>query len=189
MSDHISGPRALASPIADITDFYAFPSPEGSGRLVLVMNTLPFARMSDRFSSGLIYRFRLRPLRLAEGSDGLAPFSVGTDECVFDCTFSAPENHDGHGAPHQTGVCTSSKGDMVSITVDEEQGGSCNGVRAFAGPRWDPFIMDAPAALKTIATGPRTPTRSASRTPGWTHEGVLRLSQTKQGAEREPEMQ
>jgi len=23
----------------------------------------------------------------------------------------------------------------------------------FAGPRWDPFIMDAPAALKTIATG------------------------------------
>ena len=22
-----------------------------------------------------------------------------------------------------------------------------------AGPRWDPFIMDAPAALKTIATG------------------------------------
>jgi hypothetical protein len=29
MSDHISGPRALAEPIADITDFYAFPSPSG----------------------------------------------------------------------------------------------------------------------------------------------------------------
>ena len=28
-----------------------------------------------------------------------------------------------------------------------------HGVRVFAGPRWDPFIMDAPAALKTIATG------------------------------------
>ena len=27
MSDHISGPRALADPIADITDLYAFPSP------------------------------------------------------------------------------------------------------------------------------------------------------------------
>ena len=35
MSDHISGPRALAEPIADITDFYAFPGPEVSGRLVL----------------------------------------------------------------------------------------------------------------------------------------------------------
>ena len=27
MSDHISGPRALSDPIADITDVYAFPSP------------------------------------------------------------------------------------------------------------------------------------------------------------------
>ena len=31
MSDHISGPRALADPIADITDVYAFPSPEAPG--------------------------------------------------------------------------------------------------------------------------------------------------------------
>ena len=46
MSDHISGPRALANPIADITDVYAFPSPERPGRLVLVMNTLPFAKPS-----------------------------------------------------------------------------------------------------------------------------------------------
>ena len=28
-----------------------------------------------------------------------------------------------------------------------------DGVRVFAGARWDPFIMDAPAALKTIETG------------------------------------
>ena len=27
------------------------------------------------------------------------------------------------------------------------------GVRVFAGARWDPFIMDAPAAIKTIETG------------------------------------
>ena len=43
MSHHISGPRAIAEPVADITDLYAFPSPEHSGRLVLVLNTLPFA--------------------------------------------------------------------------------------------------------------------------------------------------
>ena len=47
MSDHISGPRALAEPIADITDVYAFPSPERPGHLVLVLNTLPFAQPSD----------------------------------------------------------------------------------------------------------------------------------------------
>ena len=62
MSHHISGPRAMAEPIADITDLYAFPSPGHSGRLVLVLNTLPFASPSAVFSDGLIYRFRLRPL-------------------------------------------------------------------------------------------------------------------------------
>ena len=28
--------------------------------------------------------------------------------------------------------------------MNDEQGGSAHGVRVFAGPRWDPFIMDAP---------------------------------------------
>ena len=65
MSDHISGPRALADPIADITDVYAFPSPERPGQLVLVMNTLPFAPPSALLSDGLVYRFRLRPLTRA----------------------------------------------------------------------------------------------------------------------------
>jgi hypothetical protein len=62
MSDHISGPRALAEPIADITDVYAFPSPDRPGHLVLVMNTLPFAQLGDGLSDGLVYRFRLRQL-------------------------------------------------------------------------------------------------------------------------------
>ncbi|MFZ1116914.1 MAG: DUF4331 family protein, partial [Propionibacteriaceae bacterium] len=69
MSDHISGPRALAEPIADITDVYAFPSPERQGHLVLVQNTLPFAQPSALFSDGLVYRFRLRPLTPGARSD------------------------------------------------------------------------------------------------------------------------
>ena len=52
----------MTEPVADITDLYAFPSPEHSGRLVLVLNTLPYAPPSAVFSDGLIYRFRLRPL-------------------------------------------------------------------------------------------------------------------------------
>ena len=70
MSHHISGPRAAAEPIADITDLYAFPSPEDPGRLVLVLNTLPFAPPSAVFSDGLIYRFRLRPLTANTGGWG-----------------------------------------------------------------------------------------------------------------------
>jgi Domain of unknown function (DUF4331) len=89
VSDHISGPRALAEPIADITDAYASPSPERPGQLVLVMNTLPFAPPSAGFSDGLIYRFRVRPVAAAAREDP-ALFVVGAEEFTFDCVFSAP---------------------------------------------------------------------------------------------------
>jgi len=151
MSDHISGPRALAEPIADITDLYVFPSPERPGNLVLVMNTLPFAPAKARFSDGLIYRFRLRPLSVAFG--GPAPFNVSSDEFRFDCVFTAAEDENGDAVIEQIGECTTTQGQSVSFKVDDVAGGSAHGVRAFAGARWDPFIMDAPAALKTIATG------------------------------------
>src|SRR5215204_366229 len=152
MSDHISGPRALAEPIADITDVYAFPSPERSGHLVLVLNTLPFAPPSALFSDGLVYRFRLRPLT-AGVRDDPAPFAVGAQEFAFDCVFSDPAGGEVARGRGQEGVCTTSSGATVSFSVNDERGGSGHGVRVFGGPRWDPFIMDAPAALKTIATG------------------------------------
>ena len=40
----------------------------------------------------------------------------------------------------------------MTFRVDDEEGGSGHGTRVFAGARWDPFIMDARAALATIAT-------------------------------------
>jgi hypothetical protein len=112
---------------------------------------LPFARPSALFSDGLIYRFRLRPLSAGGLGDPAAPFAVGEEEFAFDCVFSDPTADD--GARGQEGVCTTPAGDTVTFRVSDEQGGSGHGVRMFAGPRWDPFIMDAPAALKTIATG------------------------------------
>ena len=95
VSHHISGPRALAEPAADITDLYAFPSPGHPGRLVLVLNTLPFAPPSAVFSDGLIYRFRLRPLTV-NAWEAPVPFAADGDEIVIDCVFSAPV--DGRGA-------------------------------------------------------------------------------------------
>jgi len=126
---------------------YAFPSPERAGRLTLVLNTLPFAQPSALFSDGLVYRFRLRPLTAGAAGDP-RPFAVADGELAFDCVFSNPATGDG-----QEGVCTTPSGDTVSFRVNDERGGSGHGVRVFAGPRWDPFILDAPAALKTIATG------------------------------------
>ena len=141
----------MAEPAADITDLYAFPSPEHPGRLVLVLNTLPFAPPTAAFSDGLIYRFRLRPLT-ADARQDATPFAVAGEEIVIDCVFSAPVNGHGASGPEQEGTC-SVPGGTVSMRVNDESGGQAHGVRAFAGPRWDPFVMDAPAALKTIATG------------------------------------
>jgi hypothetical protein len=152
MSDHISGPRALAEPIADITDVYAFPSPERPGHLVLVLNTLPFAAPTALFSDGLVYRFRLRPLA-ARPANGSTPFAVTDGEFVFDCVFSDPARGAGGGAAGQEGACTTPAGETVAFRVNDERGGAAHGLRVFAGPRWDPFILDAPAALRTIATG------------------------------------
>jgi hypothetical protein len=152
MSDHISGPRALAEPIADITDLYAFPSPERPGRLVLVMNTLPFAQPGDGMSDGLVYRFRLRPLTERTPAEPV-PFAVGPEEFVLDCTFSPPAGEPPGQPGEQEGTCTTPAGGTISFRANDEHGGSAHGVRIFAGPRWDPFIMDARAALTTIATG------------------------------------
>ncbi|HXK01124.1 MAG TPA: DUF4331 family protein [Verrucomicrobiae bacterium] len=41
MSDHFSGPAVMGDPAVDITDFYAFPSPERPGNVVLIMNAFP----------------------------------------------------------------------------------------------------------------------------------------------------
>jgi hypothetical protein len=154
MSDHISGPRALADPVADITDVYAFPSPEGPGRLVLVMNTLPFAGLGASFSDGLIYRFRLRPLVSPAAGGGSWPTAVGEGELVFGCVFSSPAVEPaGAGRVVQEGTCTTPGGHTVTFRVNDPDSVAAQGVRAFAGVRWDPFIMDAPAALKPIATG------------------------------------
>ena len=156
MSDHISGPRALADPVADITDFYAFPSPESPDRLVLVLNTLPMAKPSDLFSAGLLYRFRLRSLATpGDGSAGWT-FVPDDDELVIDCVFDSPEhvtNSDTGQSEHvQRGTCVMPDGHGVSFLVNDQAGGTGGGIRVFAGVRWDPFIMDARAALATIAT-------------------------------------
>ena len=148
MSHHISGPRAVAEPIADITDLYAFPSPERHGHLVLVLNTLPFASPTARFSDALIYRFRLRKLTL-DGGGAQAPFSPADDEFVIDCVFSTPDPEEG-GEQHCT--CTLPGGDTVTVQVDDIRRSAVRGTRLFAGPRWDSFFLDAPAMLKTIAT-------------------------------------
>ena len=88
MSDHFSGPAVMADPAVDITDFYAFPSPERPGNLVLIMDVFPMATAQSYFSDVVTHRFRLRPLSRSGGS-----FTHGAAEYTIDVTFSdVPES-------------------------------------------------------------------------------------------------
>jgi hypothetical protein len=138
MSDHFSGPRALADPAADITDVYAFPSPERPGHLVLVMNVLPLAAATSLFSDALSYRFRVRPVTPVTAAPA---FAVGPDEYAFDVTFAAPLQGNGSGVMAQYGTCTTPSGQQVSFLVGDESA-QTPGLRIFAGPRLDPFFID-----------------------------------------------
>src|SRR5262245_32209187 len=149
MSDHQSGPRAIADPSSDICDVYAFPSPERAGHLVLVMDLFPFAGPTAVFSDAVLCRFRLRPLTIAApGSE--AAFDVGEREIVFDCSFEVPVERGGRTV--QEGRLMSPTGDSVSVIVNDEKGGQGKGLRVFAGMRSDPFILCGGAIVETLQT-------------------------------------
>jgi len=142
MSDHFSGPAVMGDPSVDITDFYAFPSPERPRNLVLVMNVFPMANSRSVFSDVVTYRFRLRPLSRAGGS-----ITHGTAEHVIDITFNDVEN----GASAQSGNIVTSDEVRASFVLGQplEQ----KGMRVFAGLVSDPFFMDVEAMIRTDISG------------------------------------
>jgi hypothetical protein len=148
MSDHFSGPRAIADPAADIADLYVFPSPERPGHLVLVLTVFPAAAPSALFSDVVAYRFRLRPVTVTSAAARPA-FEVSQTEYAFTCTFAVPVKPDGSETWVQMGTCTTPAGEVISFRVNDEQGTESKDVRVFAGLRLDPFFIDLPGVQAT----------------------------------------
>ena len=142
MSDHFSGPAVMGDPSVDITDFFAFPSPERPGNLVLIMDVFPLATSQSFFSDVVTHRFRLRPLSRSGGS-----ITPGAAEHTIDVTFSdVPE-----GSSVQKGNVVTSDGRRASFVVGTPL--EHDGMRVFAGLVSDPFFMDVEAALRTDISG------------------------------------
>ena len=152
MSDHFSGPRALAGPAGDICDVYAFPSPERPGHLVLVMTVLPLATPDSSFSDAIVCRFRLRPLEIDEDKRSFT-FGPEESELVFACTFEEPRPGADGATPVQEGWCTSPSGETARFRVHDEGGDRLDGLRVYAGLRSDPFFIDLSAWLESLKTG------------------------------------
>jgi hypothetical protein len=142
MSDHFSGPAVTGDPSIDITDFYAFVSPQRAGNLVLIMNVFPMATSQSFFSDVVTHRFRLRSLKRLDAS-----IAHGDVEYCIDVKFTdVPE-----GSSVQKGNIVTSDGREASFVVGEAL--EKNGMRVFAGLVSDPFFMDVEAFLRTEALG------------------------------------
>ena len=142
MSDHFSGPAVMGDPSIDITDFYAFVSPERAGNLVLIMDVFPMATSQSFFSDVVTHRFRLRPLMRSNGT-----VKHGDAEYSIDIRFSdVPE-----GTSVQKGNVVTSDGREASFVVGEAL--EKDGMRIFAGLISDPFFMDVEATLRTDISG------------------------------------
>jgi hypothetical protein len=114
MGDHFSSPRVFDDPAADIADVYVFPSPDRPGRVTLVMTVFPSATVTSLFSDALTYRFRIRPVAVADPDAGPG-YVVGEDEYTFDFTFAG----DGVGGLAQAGRLVTPGGQEVLFRVGD----------------------------------------------------------------------
>ena len=141
MSDHVDGPRSIGDPTADLTDLFAFTSPENPARTVLCACVFPSAGEDAIFSNVIDHSIAVRRVSVA-GVGNAAKFQPADAEIRFSFRFEALKR-DAAGNAIQSGVCTLPDGRKVAITVNDEKGASTpeGDCRVFAGLRSDPFYL------------------------------------------------
>jgi hypothetical protein len=137
-ADHIDGPQASADPAADITDVFAWMTPDAS-KVILVMDLTRNADVGSRFSDSVQYVFHTT----SSASYGAAK----SDDVAVVCQFD----------PQQRVECWA--GDEAYVTGDASSLSgitSSNGkLRVFTGLRNDPFFFNLAGFRETarIVTG------------------------------------
>src|SRR5215475_10040195 len=149
MSDHVDGPRSIGDPTADLTDLFAFTSPEHPGRTVLAACVFPSAGEHAMFSNVIDHSIIVRRVSVG-GIGNAARFQPADEEIRFSVRFDVLKR-DAAGKPIQHGTCTLPGGRALQLVVNDEKGVSTpdGDVRVFAGLRSDPFYLAwLPAELK-----------------------------------------
>ncbi|MEN7546414.1 DUF4331 family protein [Rapidithrix thailandica] len=144
-ADHLDAPAvgslAEGSSLADITDYYAFESPDNADNYVFVCNvsglTAPSATAAASFDEEVMYEFNIDTD--ADNVEDLVIQALFRDGKVI--AF-------GPIAPSETGRTSRIENEAnrveseISTYNEEIQIGEANGMKVFAGPRDDPFFMD-----------------------------------------------
>ena len=141
MSDHIDGPRQIADPSADLTDLFAFTSPQNPAWTVLAANVFPTCGVDAVFSNAIDHSIVVRRARVA-GLGDATKFETSQPELRFSFRFNALERG-ANQKPVQRGTCTLPDGQTLRFVANEENGSSTSDgtFRVFAGLRSDPFIL------------------------------------------------
>jgi hypothetical protein len=141
MSDHIDGPRQLGDPSADLTDLFAFTSPENPARTVLAFNVFPTCGVDAVFSNAINHLIVVRRARVA-GLGDATRFETSDPELRFSFRFGALERGTDQKRV-QRGTCILPDGQPLRFVANEENGSSTSdgAFRVFAGLRSDPFIL------------------------------------------------
>ena len=142
MADHVDGPRSIGDPSIDLTDLFAFTSPENPDRFVLAMDVFPSAGTSAMFSNVTNHAIVVRRASVA-GLGDAAAFKTDDQEVRFTIRFDALDPaRDGPG-PIQRATLTCPDGQVLKFVVNDERGATTpdGTYRVFAGLRSDPFYL------------------------------------------------
>jgi len=141
MSDHVDGPRSIGDPPADLTDLFAFTSPENPAHTVLAACVFPSAGEDAIFSNIIDYSIAVRRVTVA-GVGNAAKFEPAGEEVRFSFRFETLKR-DAAGKVIQRGICKLPGDRELSLTVNNEKGSWMpeGDVRVFAGLRSDPFYL------------------------------------------------
>lgn len=132
-ADHIDSPAATAEPAADISDLYAWMTPDAS-KVNLVLNVSPFAGADSSFSDAAVYAFHV---------NSSAGYGMDQTETLILCKFAdAAIIECWAGDEYVTG-------DPSSLEGITSEGG---GLKVFAGLRNDPFFMEFTGFTNAVAT-------------------------------------
>ncbi len=130
-ADHIDSPAAVSDPTADITDLYAWMSPD-TQNLNLIMNVNPFAGSDAAFSDAVQYVFHV--------NSSSAYGEAQTETQVICQFFDVDMIECWAGDSYVIG----DPSDTDGITSDDDA------LRVFAGRRDDPFFMEFEGFTATV---------------------------------------
>ena len=168
-ADHTDAPGATGDPAADITDVYAFRSPENPDNLVVVVNvnplTAPPQNTNTNFGGGVTHN-----IHVDNTGDLVADATVSVT--VVGGTFTVT----GLGDPITGAVTLPSSGSTPNTpnTPNTPIVTDAGGIKVFVGQRDDPFFMDF-VGFVNFVSGPFVPAsslRPAGETPSDTFAGT-----------------